>query len=231
MGLNKVKTGGNMYQNWITNTWNPLAGVCKHACKYCSSNKFYYPVLIEKYSGKVRLAEKELLTNLGKDNFIFVCAQHDLFAEDIPLDYIIDILNHCKKYPDNKYLFQSKNPERMVNMVNFLPENSVVCTTVETNHWYPEFMGNTPKTHQRVYAMSKFHHIDRYVTIEPIMEFNIDRLVVFMEIIRPSAVFIGADSGNNKLPEPSKEKILKLIECLETFTIVNQKSNLKRLLK
>ena len=41
---------------------------------------------------------------------------------------------------------------------------------------------------------------------------------------------IGADSGNNNLSEPKKEKVLKLISKLEKITIVKQKSNLKRLL-
>jgi hypothetical protein len=38
-------------------------------------------------------------------------------------------------------------------------------------------------------------------------------------------------TGHNNLPEPPKEKILELIFALEKFTVVKQKSNLKRLLK
>lgn len=35
MPLNKAK--GNMYE-WVTHTWNPLAGECSHGCSYCSTN-------------------------------------------------------------------------------------------------------------------------------------------------------------------------------------------------
>jgi hypothetical protein len=43
-------------------------------------------------------------------------------------------------------------------------------------------------------------------------------------------VNIGADSGNNHLPEPSKEKVLQLIEALKEFTVIDQKRNLNRIL-
>jgi hypothetical protein len=44
-------------------------------------------------------------------------------------------------------------------------------------------------------------------------------------------VNIGADSGNNRLPEPSPEKIAALIEALRPYTRVYLKPNLKRLYK
>jgi hypothetical protein len=46
----------------------------------------------------------------------------------------------------------------------------------------------------------------------------------------PEYINIGADSGNNRLPEPEPEKIRELISKLKTFTTVHLKSNLKRLL-
>jgi hypothetical protein len=47
----------------------------------------------------------------------------------------------------------------------------------------------------------------------------------------PKQVNIGADSGNNHLPEPSKREILQLIDELQKFTVVAKKKNLARLLK
>ena len=43
-------------------------------------------------------------------------------------------------------------------------------------------------------------------------------------------VSIGADSGNNHLPEPSGDKVKALIEVLKDITEVKIKGNLKRLL-
>ncbi len=95
---------------FITHTWNPLAGECTMNCGYCSTKRLKerYPVLKEKYSGELRLVEKEL-SNLGKSNFIFVCAQNDLFAPYISWNIVIAIHEHMLKYPENKYLVQSKN--------------------------------------------------------------------------------------------------------------------------
>jgi hypothetical protein len=47
----------------------------------------------------------------------------------------------------------------------------------------------------------------------------------------PEQVNIGADSGNNHLPEPDKDKLLELIKELSRFTIIHRKNNLQRLLK
>jgi hypothetical protein len=71
----------------------------------------------------------------------------------------------------------------------------------------------------------------RMITIEPIMDFDV---MTFSEMIlscEPEQVNIGADSGNNRLPEPSPEKIAALIKALRPFTKVHLKSNLKRLYK
>ncbi len=73
--------------------------------------------------------------------------------------------------------------------------------------------------------------VNTYVTIEPIMDFDLEEMVELIKKCNPQQVNIGADSGNNHLPEPPKEKIFKLIEALSSFTTVKQKDNLKRLLK
>ena len=53
---------------------------------------------------------------------------------------------------------------------------------------------------------------------------------MFIELIGPSWVNIGADSKGHGLPEPSRDKVVALIERLSQVTEVKQKPNLKRLL-
>jgi len=228
MPLNIQTPGkGNMYE-FINATWNPIGGKCPHECTYCSTNKFYYPCLVKKYSGPPRLIESELKTNLGKNNFIFAVAQGDLFSKDIPEEWIKKILTHCGKFEENKYLFQSKNPE---GMRRILPYNSVVCTTLESNRYYPEFMGKSPTPKERVEGMIKTRH-RRYVTLEPLAEFDLKEFVEMIKSIEPEMVNIGLNSYKSiKLPEPPKEKILELIDELKKFTSINKKSNLLRALK
>jgi DNA repair photolyase len=216
---------GNMYE-FITHTWNTVKGACYHDCYYCYMKRW----------GKlnpVRFDEKELETDLGKDNFIFVGSSNDLFADNIPENWIRKTLDACYYFYENSYLFQTKNPERALNFISLFPSNSVICTTIETNRHYPDIMSNSPKPIERVNYMSllKIYGYTTYVTIEPILDFDMLQMVEYIKMCAPSQVNIGADSIGHNLPEPPKNKIFELICELEKFTIVNQKKNLKRLLE
>lgn len=214
MSLNISK--GNMYE-FITHTWNTIKGECKHDCSYCYMKRW----------GKlkpIRFDEKELKTDLGSGNFIFVGSSNDMFGCG-NIEWMDRTLQHCRKF-DNNYFFQSKNPFAFTNAGLVFPEKSSFCTTIETNRFYEEIMGNTQKPHERAYHLPE----NSYITIEPIMDFDLKEFVSLLKVAKPKQVNIGADSGNNGLPEPSKEKVLQLIDELQKFTIIHNKSNLKLLL-
>ena len=215
MGLNK--SNGNMY-DWVTHTWNVIKGECHHDCSYCYMKRW----------GKlnpVRFDEKELKTDLGKGNFIFVGSGNDMFSQSISEGWLRTILEYCAKF-DNQYLFQSKNPFRFKGNGLIFPENSVYCTTIETNRFYKDIMLNSPNPYERAFEMPSRN----YVTIEPIMDFDLFEMLELIKRCNPTQVNIGADSGKNGLPEPSKEKLLQLIEGLNEFTTIAKKRNLQRLL-
>jgi DNA repair photolyase len=222
------KSNGNMYE-WAK-TWNPLGGQCPHGCAYCSTNalKKRYEAVRNKYSGPLKLFfDSPPLT----DKIVFVCGQHDLFADSIPELWIANILRRCKT-KDNTYLFQTKNPARIKQFAPLFPEKSIICTTIETNRRY-EQMGLAPVTEERARAMNE-HYLAGFktqVTIEPIFQFDLNEMVTLIRQCNPSSVNIGADSKGNHLPEPSKEKILALIDELKKFTTIDRKTNLNRLLK
>lgn len=219
MPLNLSK--GNMYE-FITHTWNTIKGKCYHDCSYCYMKRW-------KNQKPVRFDEKELKTDLRKDNFIFVGSSCDLFADDIPISWILKTLEHCHKF-DNKYLFQTKNPVRFLELK--LPSKSVICLTIESSHFYPKIMNNCPTPLERSnIAWELAKNYDIYLTIEPIIDFNIESFTNTIFRCKPKQVNIGADTGNNNLPEPSKEKILQLIENIKPYTTVHLKKNLNRLIK
>ena len=197
---------------------------CYHDCSYCYMKKWGE-------QKPVRLDEKELKTDLGKDNFIFVGSSCDIFADDIPKEWIIKTLEYCNIF-ENKYLFQSKNPKRFTAYLlePVIKNKSIFCTTIETNRFYSE-MGNTLDTYQRAeYLKTIGKHINTYLTIEPIFDFDLHPFLNYLKLANPEQVNIGADSGNNNLSEPPKEKILELITELKKFTKVKLKKNLKRLI-
>ena len=214
-----------MYE-WITHTWNTVKGECPHGCTYCYMKRF----------GKqkpMRFDEIELKTDLGSGNFIFVGSSCDLFAADVPESWIRKTLKHCEQF-DNKYLFQSKNPWRILDYIDatVITDKSVVCTTMETNRYYPDIMGTSPVISDRVFAMHNISKVVKaYITIEPIMAFDLEKFVIELRECNPTQVNIGADSGNNNLPEPTYTEVMALIEELNKFTVVANKKNLNRLLK
>jgi len=216
------KSTGNMYK-FITHTWNTVKGECPHLCAYCYMHR----------GGKqspVHFDEKELKTNLGKGNFIFVGSSCDMFAEDIPEEWILSTFEKCANNKDNKYFFQSKNPRRMIRMLKNVSFDYCICTTIETNRTYPEIMNNSPSVSERMIAFSANNNIEKYVTIEPIIDFDLPELVEIIKSCHPVQVNIGADSGRNNLPEPSKEKVIALIEELGKFTVIANKKNLNRII-
>jgi len=71
------------------------------------------------------------------------------------------------------------------------------------------------------------------LTIEPIMKFDLEKLLKLVMAIKPEQINVGADTQNKNLPEPSAAELNYLIGCLENnFDFkVKKKSNLKRILE
>lgn len=226
MAVNKQKKG-NMY-GFINSTWNPMRGVCLHRCKYCYAKKVQY------LSGTFHLEEKCFKDKLGEHQSIFVGSSTDMWGEWVFDSHIKQVLDHCKKFDSNRYLFQTKNPGRWIDYrKDDFPRITILATTIESNRDYPN-ISQAPKILYRIMAVqgiSKIFSFPLMVTIEPILDFDIDELVDMLRLIGPCQVNIGADSKGHSLPEPSADKVIELIAKLEMFTRVYRKDNLDRILK
>jgi protein gp37 len=180
--------------------------------------------------GKLRLDEKDLKADLGclGKLYIFVGSSTDMWADEVPSEWIRKVLYQCNMYPENTYLFQTKNPKRFDEFVKFLPDKTILGITLESNRNY-NLSSMTPKPSQRFIDFVQPY--DKMVSIEPILDFDLKTFVCLINLIQPEFVSIGADSKGHKLPEPSKEKVEALITELKKFTEVKIKDNLKRLMK
>jgi protein gp37 len=189
-----------------------------------------YPLVRKRYSGKLWLMEKEFEKDEGKGKIIFVQDCGDLCAESVPDEWIIKVLEHCRMYPDNEYLFLTKNPQKYFKFIDQFPKNSILGVTIESNRWYLE-ISDAPLPIKRAEAMSKLVYPRKMVSIEPIMDFDLVTFVEMIREIKPEYVVIGADSKGNNLPEPDSQKIHEFINELEKFTKVEIKPNLNRIYK
>ncbi len=213
--LNKSK--GNMYP-WVTHTWNPIRGKCPHECFYCYMKRYPQKPL---HFDAVTVATGFL----GDGRFIFVGSSTDMWANEVPRDWITDVLSECNLF-ENRYLFQTKNPTRFNEGWNF-PPNVLLATTIESNRCWNGSKAPCPIF--RYMEMSKIK-LPKMVSIEPVMDFDLDEMVTWMKEINPEFISIGADSKGSKLPEPSADKVQKLIAELRGFTTVKVKANLNRIL-
>jgi len=216
------KSTGNMY-DWVTHMWAPIKGKCKHECDYCYMKRFPLPDL--------HLDEKDLKTKLGEGKIIFVGHTCDLFADDVPSEWIEQVLWKCREAPLNKYLFQSKNPARFMEFIDKFPPSVVFGTTIETNRTiYVE--SKAPTYIERAEAIGELsdEEFETIVTIEPIYDFDLEPLVDIIVSAKPTWINIGADSKGNDIPEPSKEQIIALVDALQSKIDIKLKDNLKRII-
>ncbi|OPY03496.1 MAG: hypothetical protein A4E60_00161 [Syntrophorhabdus sp. PtaB.Bin047] len=221
------KSQGNMYP-WVTHTHSHLGGECPHKCSYCyvDNPRFgRHP----RYTGPLRLIENEFKIKYGSGKVIFEENCNDLFAKLMPQEFINRVVHHCLKWPDNEYVWQTKNPARYLTMDALMPGNSIFGCTIETNRDIPPEISLAPHPTERFEAM-KALQAHKFITVEPIMDFDVLKFAAWINDVKPDFVNIGADSKGHGLPEPPIEKVMELIRWLTDLGIeVREKHNLERL--
>jgi protein gp37 len=208
-----------MFDN-ITETWNPVVG-CLHYCSYCWARRLAETKLknIERYRDgfKPKLVEKELNRRFHK-KYVFAVDMGDLFGDWVPSEWILKVIEAIKNSPSSYFLFLTKNPKRYMEFLDLYPENVVLGATIETNKDYP--VSKAPATVERYGFMKKLPFKNRIISIEPIMDFDLETFVNWVKEINPVMVHVGYDNYNNNLPEPSLSKTYQLIDQLRAFTRV-----------
>lgn len=226
------KRTGNMY-DWVTHTWSCLQGQCPHECSYCYVKNGKWTANSPAYQGSPRLEPNFDKVKLGTGKVIFVAHMSDLFARGVPDEMIRTILAKCNENYRNRYVFQTKDPENALNFKDLISPTSTVGTTIETDSSI--LIGrfsSAPNPISRSLALQEFrpYGITTFLTIEPIMKFNMGALLQVIKMARPDWINIGADSKGCNLPEPTWNEVQDLIQGIRDLGIeVREKSNLDRL--
>jgi len=72
----------------------------------------------------------------------------------------------------------------------------------------------------------------KFVTIEPVLDFDVDDLAAWIGFIKPEFLNLGADSKGHGLTEPTVEKVHALVDKLKEYGIeLREKHNLERLMR
>lgn len=210
-------------------TWNPVTG-CLHGCTYCYARSLIegrlrnLPKYADGFTPQVHLGELERTFKQGK---VFVSSMGDLFGRWVDSAVITRILKQAARSPRAELLFLTKNPARYTEFRELFRPNMVRGVTLETNRsagFASIYSSALPPT-IRVAAMpSGNKSLRTFVSIEPIMEFDMAEFVQMIRMLHPTFVYVGYDNHNHHLPEPSLEKTRLLMKELAKFTEVIPKT-------
>jgi protein gp37 len=231
---------------WCDSTWNPVTG-CLHNCTYCYArriaNRFGralynetlieidepiqvlqekggwrycpYPAQFKPTFHRYRLDEPIRKTRPRK---IFVCSMADLFGDWVPDEWIQEVFETCKKAPQHKYLFLTKNPKRLCELANMdkLP--------ADNNFWY----GSTVTSKNSLRYPGRLTG-NTFLSIEPLLEPLDAGLGSFGNA---KWIIIGAETGNRKDKiVPKREWIENIVEAASITRIpIFMKNSLKELM-
>lgn len=202
---------------FITKTCNPLGGECLHGCAWCWAKALAKAYGMKKYQGAPKLFQSEINQGFDRSDFVFVGSMVDLFGAWVPKDMIQTIIDRVAFIGRAQFLFLSKNPQRFLEF-DWKP-HMVAGITLETNR--DNLVFNAPNRSDRIEAFSRFQG-RKFVSIEPILDFDLGGLTHAIETIKPEFVAVGYDNYPNNpirgglvLPEPSLAKTHVLIDILE----------------
>lgn len=215
----------------ITRTWNPFVG-CSFECYNggCWARKLALEKLnhLPRYSDgfKPKFIEEELKKRFSPDEFVFVSSMGDIsFATT---SEVLLILNRISQFPLTNFLIQSKNPRKYWAWNVTFPLNVYLATTIETNRDY--HITKAPIPFERFSYLQNYPHTPKFLSIEPIQDFDLEILVNWMKEINPEIIEVGADNYHNHLSEPEWPKVEELLGKLRDFCPkVIEKQGLERL--
>ncbi|MGA2309435.1 MAG: DUF5131 family protein [Candidatus Bathyarchaeia archaeon] len=217
----------NMYRQSVE-SWNPFVG-CEHDCVYCESSfkrqmKRRKKHCLDCYNFTPHFHPERLIRSLprtNKNDFIFCCDMGDVaFCEP---EWMEQILARIEQLHDRTFLIQSKNPS-VFSDYRF-PENVLLGTTLETNRddLYSG-MSKAPLPSQRYKAMLNLRHPKKIVTMEPVIDFDVETMEKWVREIGPEVCYVGYDSKKNYLPEPELAKVEVLMKKLSKITDLRAKT-------
>ena len=216
-------------------TWNPFKG-CLFDCVYCRPS-FQLQAKRQKHNcvDCYNYTPHEHLDRLNKipsADTIFVCGNSDIsFCE---LEYTHKIIESIKKHnqrrPDKTYYFQSKRPEYFKPFLSELPGNAIILTTLETNRddGYRQ-ISKAPAPSVRYKQLKALDYPRKVVTIEPVLDFDLEIFVDWINALKPEYVWLGYNSRPKQvtMSEPNKEKLTAFILELNALDIQVKEKDLR----
>lgn len=185
----------------ITHTWNPMVG-CLHNCVYCMARK-----LAKRFAEGASYADQYSRLGSAKGgSSILICDKADLFGDWVPSGSIVDVINAVRDADSSiTFLFLTKNPKRYQDFVNIFPENCLLGATIETNRDMGyEKHSKAPKPSERYNAMKNLSFPKKFISIEPMMDFDKNVFLKWIQNISPEECVLGINARHVDLLNPTQ---------------------------
>jgi protein gp37 len=185
---------------WTDATWNPVRGCTKISpgCKHCYAETF-----AERFRGvkghpyergfELRLVPEKLLEPLSwtTSSMVFVNSMSDLFHEDVPDSYIIQVAQVMMAANWHTYQVLTKRSCRLTDMLN----SSLKFATQTRHIWWGVSVEDIKHGKPRIEHMRRAPALVKFLSIEPLLE--------DLETIDLSGidwVIVGGESGPGARP-------------------------------
>jgi protein gp37 len=184
--MSSLKTG----IEWTDKTWNPTTGCTKisEGCRYC-----YAETITERFPGnfpngfKLTIHEERLQQprHWRKPSRIFVNSMSDLFHEDVPLDFLLQVFQVMRETPQHIYQILTKRHERLLELADSL----IWCPNI----WMGVSVENQRYV-ERVDFLRKVPASVKFISCEPLLG------ALKLDLTGIDWVIVGGESGRNHRP-------------------------------
>jgi protein gp37 len=196
---------------WTESTWNPLTGCTKISpgCKHCYAERMAkrlhamgQPNYVNAFNLTMHSHVLELPLSWKKPQMIFVNSMSDLFHEDVPLEFILQVFNVMRSAYWHTFQVLTKRSKRMLEINECIdwPENVWMGVSVE-NEKYTFRIDHLRATN----ALVKFLSLEPL--LGPLLKLNLEGI---------DWVIVGGESGPGARPVKEEWIVAIRDQCLAT---------------
>lgn len=181
---------------WTELTWNPVSGCTKISpgCKNCYAEKMAHRLQAMRAPGyenafELTLQHARLEQPLGrrKPTVWFVNSMSDLFHEDVPDEYIDQVMDVIRRTPQHTYQILTKRADRLPRYFR--------TRSVPGNVWLGVSVEDRKYGVPRIAHLRKVDAAIRFLSVEPLLE-DVGEL----DLTDIHWVIVGGESGKNARP-------------------------------